>query len=61
MGKNTAYEQVRAGTFPGLIPLGGTRHRVSIFAIAHKLGCSVDDVRAMIAAADGTPEPLTAA
>lgn len=61
IGKNTAYEQIRAGTFPGLIPLGGTRHRVSIFAIADRLGCTVDDVRAMIAATDAAAEPLTVA
>jgi hypothetical protein len=62
IGKNTAYEQVRAGTFPGLIPLGGTRHRVSLFALAERLGCTIDDVRAMIPERDvRSAEPLSAA
>jgi hypothetical protein len=59
IGKHTAYEQVRAGQFPGLIPLGGTRHRVSLFAIADRLGCTVDDVRRMITERENVAERQT--
>jgi len=48
-GRSQSYERARAGTFPGLISLGGRRYRVSLFALAAALGCTVDDVRAQLA------------
>jgi len=48
-GRSQSYERARAGTFPGLISIGGRRYRVSLFALAAELGCTVDDVRAQLA------------
>jgi hypothetical protein len=48
-GRSQPYERVRAGTFPGAISIGGRRYRVSLFALANELGCTVDDVRAQLA------------
>jgi len=56
-GRSQSYERARAGTFPGLISIGGRRFRVSLFALATELGCTVDDVRAALAHddTDGSP------
>ena len=48
-GRSQSYERVRAGTFPGAISIGGRRYRVSLFALASELGCTVEDVRAQLA------------
>ena len=48
-GRSQSYAKVRAGTFPGAINIGGRRYRVSLFALAGELGCTVDDVRAQLA------------
>ena len=48
-GRSQSYERARAGTFPGLISIGGRRYRVSLFALAAELGCTVDDVRSQLA------------
>jgi hypothetical protein len=49
-GRSQSYERVRAGTFPGAISIGGRRYRVSLFALAKELGCTIDDVRAQLIA-----------
>jgi len=49
-GRSQSYERVRAGTFPGIISIGGRRYRVSLFALAAELGCTVEEVRAQLAA-----------
>ena len=49
-GRSQSYERVRAGTFPGIISIGGRRYRVSLFKLAAELGCTVEDVRAQLAA-----------
>jgi len=51
-GRSQSYERARAGTFPGLISIGGRRYRVSLFALAAELGCTVEDVRAQLALLD---------
>lgn len=51
-GRSQSYERARAGTFPGLISIGGRRYRVSLFALAAELGCTVDDVRAQLVLLD---------
>ena len=60
-GRSQSYERVRAGTFPGAINIGGRRYRVSLFALAKELGCTVDDVRAQLAAIGRTPDDGPAA
>ena len=48
-GRSQSYERARAGTFPGVVSIGGRRYRVSLFALATALGCTIDDVRAQLA------------
>jgi len=49
-GRSQSYERVRAGTFPGVVSIGGRRYRISLFALAAELGCTVEEVRAQLAA-----------
>ena len=49
-GRSQSYERVRAGTFPGVVNIGGRRYRISLFALAAELGCTVEEVRAQLAA-----------
>jgi len=49
-GRSQSYERVRAGTFPGVVDIGGRRYRVSLFVLAHELGCTVGDLRSQFAA-----------
>jgi hypothetical protein len=44
IGKHSASERNRSGTFPGLIRVNGNRRRISLFAIAEGLGGNFDDV-----------------
>ena len=55
-GRSQSYERARAGTFPGLISIGGRRYRISLFALAAELGCTVEDVRAQLALRDAGSE-----
>jgi len=62
-GRSLTYERVRAGTFPGIISIGGRRYRVSLFALATELGCTIDDVRTQLAelAREGDDDPQAVA
>jgi len=62
-GRSQSYERARAGTFPGLISIGGRRFRVSLFALATALGCTIDDVRAQLSELEreGDNDPQAAA
>ncbi len=60
-GRSQSYERVRAGTFPGIISIGGRRYRVSLYALAAALGCTVEDVRAQLAALEADNDPRAAA
>ena len=48
-GRSQSYSRVRAGTFPGVVSIGGRRYRISVYALAAALGCTVEDVRAQLA------------
>jgi len=60
-GRSQSYERARAGTFPGLISIGGRRYRISLFALAAELGCTVEDVRAQLALLDAGDDGSEAA
>ena len=59
-GRSQSYERVRAGTFPGVVSIGGRRYRILIPALAATLGCTIEDVRAQLAALEADNGPRAA-